>query len=110
MSRSPTSDFSRPLGFSIRAHLAHGWSIWSSRQPVDVHLAFSAAVARRVAETIRHPSQALASMESGRPSMRLRVADTTEIKQWVLDGLTVRGAAAGRVQRGDGGGSWDDEA
>lgn len=76
--------FDPPLGFSIEQHLANAWTIWSSGEPVEIELLFSAAVARRVSETTWHPSQMLEQLSDGRARLRLRVASTIEIRHWIL--------------------------
>ena len=52
--------------------------------PVEVHLRFTATVARRVQETRWHPSQQLTSNSDGSLDMRLAIASTIEIINWVL--------------------------
>ena len=76
--------FDPPLGFSVDRHLAHAWGIWTSRQPVDVVLRFSPAVARRVRETVWHPSQRLEELAEGALRLRLLVSEPTEIRHWIL--------------------------
>ena len=49
--------FSPPLGLSLNKMLAHSWGIWTSQQPVELVLRFSARVAKRVTATNWHESQ-----------------------------------------------------
>jgi proteasome accessory factor B len=76
--------FDPPLGFSVGNHLANAWTIWSSSQPVDVELLFSANVADRVLETNWHPSQVVEKRADGKVRVRLTVASTVEIRHWIL--------------------------
>lgn len=76
--------FDPPLGFSVGKHLAHAWGVWTSAQPVRVELRFSAAVARRVKETVWHESQEVEELPDGSIRVQLLVAEPTELKHWVL--------------------------
>ena len=78
--------FDLPLGFSLGQMLAHSWGIWSSdgSTPVEVRLAFSADVARRVKETVWHPSQRLDDLADGRVEFRVRVSSLVEVRPWIL--------------------------
>jgi proteasome accessory factor B len=76
--------FDPPLGFSVDRHLAHAWGIWTSEQPVDVVLRFAASAARRVRETVWHPSQRLEELAGGEVRLRLLVAEPAEIRHWIL--------------------------
>ena len=76
--------FDPPLGFSVDRHLAHAWGIWTSQQPVDVVLRFSPVVARRLRETVWHPSQRLEELSGGGVRLRLLVSEPTEIRHWIL--------------------------
>ena len=76
--------FDPPLGFSVGKHLAHAWGIWTSEQPVDVILRFDASAARRVRETVWHPSQRLEELPDGGVRLRLLVSEPAEIRHWIL--------------------------
>jgi predicted DNA-binding transcriptional regulator YafY len=76
--------FDPPLGFSVGKHLAHAWGIWTSQQPVDIVLRFDSSVARRVRETVWHPSQRLEELPDGGVRVRLLVSEPTEIRHWIL--------------------------
>jgi predicted DNA-binding transcriptional regulator YafY len=76
--------FDPPLGFSVGKHLAHAWGIWTSQQPVDIVLRFDSSVARRVRETVWHPSQRLEELADGGVRLRLLVSEPTEIRHWIL--------------------------
>lgn len=77
--------FSTPLGFSLERHLAHAWTIWNSEgRPVRVELEFDAAVADRVQESRWHHSQEVERRADGSLNVRFLIADTREIRPWVL--------------------------
>jgi predicted DNA-binding transcriptional regulator YafY len=77
--------FSPPLGFSLARHLAHAWTIWNTDQrPVPVELEFDASIAERVQESRWHHSQELSQRADGSLRARFLVADTTEIRPWIL--------------------------
>jgi len=89
--------FDPPLGFSVGGMLAHSWGIWSSEgAPVEVSLLFSAGVARRVRETVWHPSQRLEALADGRLRMRVLVSSLVELRPWVLGwGASCEGLSPG---------------
>jgi WYL domain len=51
---------------------------------VTVRVLFSKAVARYIAERLWHPSQKLRELDDGRLEVTLRVADTLEVRRWIL--------------------------
>jgi proteasome accessory factor B len=75
--------FTIPEDFEPDAYLRGRWGIGFGDE-VEVHLRFSPAVARRLHETIWHPTQELTEDGSGAVCMRLRVAGLIEITPWVL--------------------------
>lgn len=77
--------FSTPLGFSLSRHLAHAWTIWnSSGRPVRVEVEFEPSIAERVGESRWHHSQELEQRPDGSLRARFLVADTREIRPWIL--------------------------
>jgi predicted DNA-binding transcriptional regulator YafY len=78
--------FDPPLGFSVGAMLADSWGIWSSdgTAPAEVTLVFAEEVARRVKDTLWHPSQRTEDLPDGRVRLRLRVSSLIELRPWVL--------------------------
>ena len=77
--------FNPPPASEILDRLDNAWAIWMTEDdPVEVHLRFSAAVAGRVRETRWHPSQQLTPRGDGALDMRLSIASTIEIINWVL--------------------------
>ena len=51
---------------------------------MTVRVLFSKAVARYIAERLWHPSQKLRELDDGRLEVTLRVADTLEVRRWIL--------------------------
>ncbi|HEY8762105.1 MAG TPA: WYL domain-containing transcriptional regulator [Candidatus Dormibacteraeota bacterium] len=76
--------FSPPAGFDAGSHLGQAWGIWSPGDPVEVELLFAPSVARRVQETVWHPSQVLEPLPDGRVRLKLRVSSWLELRHWVL--------------------------
>jgi predicted DNA-binding transcriptional regulator YafY len=76
--------FEPPSGFDAGSHLGQAWGIWSPGDPVEVELLFAPAVARRVQETVWHPSQVLEPLPDGRVRLTLRVSSWLELRHWVL--------------------------
>ena len=76
--------FSPPSGFDAGTHLGQAWGIWGPGDPVEVELLFAPSVARRVQETVWHPSQVLEPIPDGRVRMTLRVSSWLELRHWVL--------------------------
>ena len=64
--------------------LRDGWDVIADQPVVHVAVRFSAAVARRVAETRWHPSQKLESRPDGSLIWRGRIAGTHEVRVWIL--------------------------
>jgi predicted DNA-binding transcriptional regulator YafY len=61
-----------------------GWDVIADQPLEAISVRFSAAVARRVAETAWHPSQTLEWHDDGTLTWRGRVAGTHEIRIWIL--------------------------
>ncbi len=76
--------FSWPLGSSLRKLLGHAWGIWRSDHPTEVVLRFTPNVAARVASTNWHESQEVRELPEGGVELRLVIAETTEIRSWIL--------------------------
>jgi len=71
-------------GFSVAAELARAWDVISDDELVRVVVRFSAAVAKRAAETRWHPSQTLEEQADGSLIWRGEVAGTREIRIWIM--------------------------
>lgn len=75
--------FDYPTGWSPAARIADAWGIISD-DPEDVAIAFTERVATYIRERTWHPSQVLSTLPDGRLLLRLSVAITVELEQWVL--------------------------
>jgi predicted DNA-binding transcriptional regulator YafY len=84
LSATPTGDsFRRPEDFSVEKFYRNSWEIMTG-DPVQVQILFDAAVARRIKETVRHPTQKVTDREDGSIIFSAEVAGLEEIGRWVL--------------------------
>jgi proteasome accessory factor B len=72
-----------PAGFDAEAYLGSAWGIVRGEQ-VDVCVVFSRAVAPWVRGRLWHSTQELRELPGGRLELLLRVADTGEVRRWLL--------------------------
>ena len=70
-------------GFNAAEYLKHAWGIIKGEM-VPVRVLFSRSVARYIRDRRWHPSQQLRELPDGRLEMTLRVADTLEVRRWLL--------------------------
>jgi predicted DNA-binding transcriptional regulator YafY len=70
-------------GFDLEAFLDRAWGILQG-ELVTVRVVFSPKVARYIRERLWHPSQRFRDLSGGRLEMTLRVADTLEVRRWIL--------------------------
>ena len=77
------STFTIPATFDATKYLEGAWGILRG-DLVTVRVVFSKAVARYISERLWHPSQRLRQLEDGRLEVALRVADTLEVRRWIL--------------------------
>ena len=70
-------------GFNADEYLKHVWGIVKG-EIVPVKVIFSSSVARYIRERLWHPSQKVRDLPDGRLEMSLRVADTLEVRRWIL--------------------------
>lgn len=70
-------------GFNAEEYLKHAWGIIKGEM-VPVKVLFSRSVARYIRDRRWHPSQQLRELPDGRLEMTLRVADTLEVRRWLL--------------------------
>jgi predicted DNA-binding transcriptional regulator YafY len=70
-------------GFDLKAYLDKAWGILQG-DLVTVRVVFSPRVARYIRERLWHPSQRLRDLPDGRLEVMLRVADTLEVRRWIL--------------------------
>lgn len=75
--------FQVPAGFDAEAYLRSAWGIVRGEQ-VDLRAVFSRAVAPWVRGRLWHPTQELRELPGGRVELRARVADTGEVRRWLL--------------------------
>jgi predicted DNA-binding transcriptional regulator YafY len=75
--------FTRPADFDADRHLRDAWGLIGG-DLVTVKVAFSPAVARYVKERRWHPSQQARDLPGGRLELTLRVADTLEVRRWLM--------------------------
>ncbi len=70
-------------GFSAEEFLKHVWGIVKG-EIVPMRVIFSRSVARYIRDRLWHPSQKFRELADGRLELSLRVADTLEVRRWVL--------------------------
>jgi len=75
--------FEVPASFDAEKYLAGAWGILRG-DLVTVRVLFSRGLARYIRERVWHPSQKLRDLPDGRVEMTLLVADTLEVRRWIL--------------------------
>jgi predicted DNA-binding transcriptional regulator YafY len=75
--------FTMPPDFDAEAYLRSAWGIVRG-DLVTVRAVFSRAVAPDVRGRFWHSSQEMRELSGGRLELRLRVADTLEVRRWLL--------------------------
>ena len=70
-------------GFDLKAFFDRAWGIIQG-DLVTVRVVFSSRVARYIRERLWHPSQRFRDLPDGRLEVTLRVADTLEVRRWIL--------------------------
>jgi predicted DNA-binding transcriptional regulator YafY len=75
--------FTRPPGFDAEAYLRDAWGVVRG-DLIDVRAVFSAVAAPHVRGRLWHASQEFRELPGGRLELRLRVADTLEVRRWLL--------------------------
>lgn len=76
------TNFGIPPGFDIEKLLASSWGImWG--EETEIKLRFSANVARRVKESIWHPSQVITDLPEGGCIMTFHVSSLLEVTPWI---------------------------
>ena len=75
--------FEIPDDFDAAAYLAGAWGIIRG-DVVPVRVRFAAPLARYLRERLWHPTQRFRTLDDGRVEMTLRVADTLEVRRFIL--------------------------
>jgi len=75
--------FAVPADFNPERFLESAWGLIRGRQ-VRIKVVFSAKIAPGIAERVWHPTQALRWLPGKRLELTLTVADTPEIRRWLL--------------------------
>jgi predicted DNA-binding transcriptional regulator YafY len=70
-------------GFDAQDYLHHAWGIIKG-DIVPVKVIFSRSVARYIRDRLWHATQRMRDLPDGRLEMTLRVADTLEVRRWIL--------------------------
>jgi len=70
-------------GFNAQEYLQHTWGIIKG-DIVPVKVVFARSVARYVRDRLWHPTQKFRELSDGRLEMTMRVADTLEVRRWIL--------------------------
>jgi predicted DNA-binding transcriptional regulator YafY len=70
-------------GFDAEKYLKHMWGIVKG-ETVPVKVVFSPSIARYVRDRLWHASQNVRELPDGRIELTLRVADTLEVRRWIL--------------------------
>jgi hypothetical protein len=72
-----------PASFDAEEYLAGAWGMLRG-DLVTVRVFFARALAPYIRERLWHPSQKLRDLPDGRVEMTLHVADTLEVRRWIL--------------------------
>jgi predicted DNA-binding transcriptional regulator YafY len=75
--------FEVPPGFDVARYLERAWGVIQG-DLVTVKVAFARPLARYIRERLWHPSQRFRDLPDGRLEITLRVADTLEVRRWIL--------------------------
>ncbi len=75
--------FEMPASFDAAKYLAGAWGMLRG-DVVTVRVVFARGLARYIRERVWHPSQKLRDLQDGRVEMTLLVADTLEVRRWIL--------------------------
>ena len=75
--------FDYPRGWNPTTHIAHAFGIIDG-EPIEARVAFNPREAAYIRERTWHPTQQYGTLPDGRLELRLSVANTVELRQWVL--------------------------
>ena len=79
-----TERYEIPKGFSFLSYMADAFAIQKGEKPVGVAIRFAARQARWIRERRWHPTARLQEQLDGGVVLHLRIAETSEIRRWVL--------------------------
>jgi len=78
-----TAGFERPEAFDVDKYLESAWGIIRG-EVITVKVLFARSLARYIRERLWHPTQKLRDRDGGQLEMTLQVADTLEVRRWIL--------------------------
>ena len=78
-----TARFDPPDKFDVDKYLEGAWGIIRG-DIVTVKVVFARSLARYIRDRLWHPTQKFRELGDGRLEMTLRVADTLEVRRWIL--------------------------
>src|SRR6185503_724833 len=81
--KAEATRFQRPADFDLDKYLSGAWGIIRG-DIVTVKVIFGRGVARYIKDRLWHPTQRLRDLDGGRVELTLRVADTLEVRRWIL--------------------------
>ncbi|MGI8608008.1 MAG: helix-turn-helix transcriptional regulator [Candidatus Dormibacteria bacterium] len=73
-----------PDDATLQKQVADSWGVWNQGRVQTVELLFNRDVARRLTETMWHPSQVLTRQKGGAILLTLKVRGLVEITPWIL--------------------------
>lgn len=79
-----TESYEVPRGFDFRRYMADSFGIEKGGRPVEVAIRFKPHQARWIRERKWHRSARIQEELDGGLTLRLSVADTSELRRWVL--------------------------
>jgi predicted DNA-binding transcriptional regulator YafY len=79
-----TESYEVPRGFDFRKYMADSFGIEKGGRPVEVAIRFASTQARWIRESKWHRSARIQEDLDGGLVLRLRVAETSELRRWIL--------------------------
>ncbi len=79
-----TESYEVPRGFDFRKYMADSFGIEKGGRPVEVAIRFASTQARWIRERKWHRSARIQEELDGSLVLRLRVAETSELRRWIL--------------------------
>ena len=79
-----TEPFQKPPRFSFKRYMEDAFGIQKGEKAVDVSIRFAVRQARWIRERKWHPTARIQEEMGGRIVLHLKVAETSEIKRWVM--------------------------